>query len=75
MTSQEEFFTRIGDNYFGKVIFGDDSASEVKGKGTMAILTLNGKKKFIDDTLLTLALKKNLLSVWIDDGEKLQVSV
>jgi hypothetical protein len=63
MTSQEELFTRINDNYSGKVIFGDDSASKVKGKGTVAIPTLNGKKKFIDDTLLTPTLKKNLLSV------------
>jgi hypothetical protein len=63
MTSQEELFTRINDNYYGKVVFGDDRVFEVKGKGTVAIPTLHGKKKFIDDTLLTQALKKNLLSV------------
>jgi hypothetical protein len=63
MTSQEELFTRIDDNYSSKVIFGDDSASEVKGKGTMVILTLNGKNNFIDDTLLTPTLKNNLLFV------------
>jgi hypothetical protein len=45
------------------MIFGDDSASKVKGKGTATIPTLNGKNKFIDETLLTLALKKNLLSI------------
>jgi hypothetical protein len=44
MTSQEELFTRINDNYSGKVIFGDDSVSEVKGKGTVAIPTLHGKR-------------------------------
>jgi hypothetical protein len=32
-------------------------------KGTMEILSLNGKKKVIDDNLLTLTLKKNLLSI------------
>jgi hypothetical protein len=37
MTSQEELFTRIDDNYSSKVIFEDESASEVKGKGTVAI--------------------------------------
>jgi hypothetical protein len=56
-------FTRINDNYSGKVIFGDDSVLEVKGKGTVAIPTLHGKKKLIDDTLLTPTLNKNLLSV------------
>lgn len=35
MTSQEELFTKINDNYSGKVIFGDDSVSEAKGKGTI----------------------------------------
>ena len=32
MTSQEELFTRINDNYSGKVIFGDDRVYEVNGK-------------------------------------------
>jgi hypothetical protein len=63
MTSQEELFTRINDNYSGKVVFGDDRVSKVKGKGTIAIPALHGKKKFIDDTLLTPTLKKNLLSI------------
>jgi hypothetical protein len=63
MTSQEELFTRINDNYFGEVIFGDERVFEVKGKGTVAIPTLHGKKKFIEDTLLTPPLKKNLLYV------------
>jgi hypothetical protein len=63
MTSQEELFTRINANYFGKVIFGDERVFEVKGKGTVAIPALHGKKKFIEDTLLTPTLKKNLLSV------------
>jgi len=56
-------FTIINDNESGKVVFGDDRVSKVKGKGTIAIPTLHGNKKFIDDTLLTQALKKNLLSV------------
>jgi len=63
MTSQEELFTKINDNYSGKVVFGDDSVFEVKGKGTITIPTLNGKKKLIKDTLLTPTLKKNLLFV------------
>jgi len=62
MTSQEELLTKINENYSGKVIFGDDSVSEVKGKGTVAIPTFHGKK-LIEDTLLTPTLKKNLLSV------------
>ena len=63
MTSQEELFTKMNDSYAGKVIFGDDSVSEVKGKGTVAIPALYGKKKLIEDTLLTPTLKKNLISV------------
>jgi hypothetical protein len=62
MTSQEELFTIIDVNYFGKLIFGDDSALEVKRKGIVTIPTMNGKKKFIGDTLLTLTLKKDILS-------------
>jgi hypothetical protein len=62
MTSQK-LFTRINDNYSGKVIFGDDSVFEVKGKGTVAIPALHGKNEFIEDTLLTSSLKKNLLYV------------
>jgi hypothetical protein len=63
MTSQEEFFTIMNGNYFRKVIFGDDSASKVKGKGVVAVPTLNEKKKFIDDMLLTPTLKINLIYV------------
>ena len=33
----------------------------MKGKDTVATPTLHGKKKLIEDTLLTLTLKKNLL--------------
>jgi len=32
------------------MIFGDDSALEVKGKGIVTIFAMNGKNKFIDDT-------------------------
>jgi hypothetical protein len=63
MTYHEELFTRINDNYFGKVIFGDDRVSKVKGKGTISIPTLLGKNMFIENTMLTLNLKKNLLYV------------
>jgi hypothetical protein len=63
MKSQEELFTSINDNYSGKIIFGDERVYEVKGKETVAIPTLYGKNKFIDDTLLTPTLKKNLLFV------------
>jgi hypothetical protein len=63
MTSQEELFTRINDQYYVKVIFGDDRVSEVKRKGTVAIPTLHGKKKIMEDTLLTPTFKKNILSV------------
>jgi hypothetical protein len=63
MTSQVELFTRINDKYSGKVVFGDDRVSEVKGKDMVSIPTLHGNNKFIDDTLLTPTLKKNLFFV------------
>ena len=59
MIAQEELFTRINDNYSGKVVFGDDRVSKVKGKVIVSIPALHGKKNLIDDTLLTSALKKN----------------
>jgi len=63
MTSQEELFTIINEKYSGKIIFGDDRVSEVKGKDTVAIPTLHVKKNFIDDILLTPAMKKNQIFV------------
>jgi hypothetical protein len=63
MKSQEDFFTRINDNYFGKVVIGDDRDLEVKGKDTVVIPSLHGNKKFINDALLRPTLKKNLLYV------------
>jgi hypothetical protein len=63
MASQEELFTRINDNYSCKVMFGDGRVFDIKGKDTVVIPTFHGKKKFIEDTFLTLALKKNLLYV------------
>lgn len=61
VTSQEELFTKINENYSSEVIFCDDSVSKVKGNDIVGILELHVKKKLIQGTLLTLAFKKNLL--------------
>ena len=63
MTSQEDLFTKINDKYYAKVIFDDASVFEVKGKRTIAISSLHGKKKLIEESLLTPTLKKGLLYV------------
>ena len=35
ISSKEELFTRIYANYYNKVIFGDNNASRVEGKGAL----------------------------------------
>jgi len=55
--------SKINDNYFSKVIFGNNNVYKVKRKSTFPIPTLHGKKKLINDNFLTPALKKNVLSV------------
>jgi hypothetical protein len=60
-TSGEELFRSIEDIYSVKVIFGDDSVSNVKGKGIVVIHDINGKMKYIYNILLTPTFKKNLL--------------
>lgn len=53
MTCQQELFTKLNENYSCKVIFGDDSVSKVKGKGTVTKPTLHGRKYLMEDILLT----------------------
>jgi len=68
VTSQEELFARINGNYFGKVLFGDDSIAKVKRKSTFAISRCNRKKKFINDTLISPTLRKKFLLYGTNDG-------
>lgn len=44
MASEQELFTRIKDDYYGKVVCDDHSVSEVKSKSVVAILALHGNK-------------------------------
>ncbi|KAE8679315.1 hypothetical protein F3Y22_tig00111402pilonHSYRG01195 [Hibiscus syriacus] len=47
----------------GRVTFGDDSHTEIKGKGEVMITQRNGEKKYISDVYYVPALKSNIISL------------
>ncbi|KAL4284866.1 hypothetical protein GQ457_16G010810 [Hibiscus cannabinus] len=63
MCGRKEWFVELDEKVRGRVIFGDDSHAEVKGKGKVMITQKNGEKKFITDVYYVPAMKSNIISL------------
>ncbi|KAL4387339.1 hypothetical protein GQ457_09G012280 [Hibiscus cannabinus] len=63
MCGRKEWFMELDEKVRGRVIFGDDSHAEVKGKGKVMITQKNGEKKYITDVYYVLAMKSNIISL------------
>jgi len=63
MTGRKELFVELDESTKGDVSFGDNSKSEIKGKGKILIKTRNGDHQFISNVYYVPALKNNILSL------------
>ncbi|KAL4353370.1 hypothetical protein GQ457_06G022260 [Hibiscus cannabinus] len=63
MCGRKEWFMELDEKVRGRVIFGDDSHAEVKGKGKVMITQKNGEKKYITDVYYVPAMKSNIISL------------
>ncbi|GMJ04997.1 hypothetical protein HRI_004168900 [Hibiscus trionum] len=60
---RKEFFVALDKTIRGRVTFGDDSHTEVRGKGKVMITQKNGEKKYIPDVYYVPAMKSNIISL------------
>ncbi|KAL4384578.1 hypothetical protein GQ457_15G010370 [Hibiscus cannabinus] len=63
MCGRKEWFVELDEKVRGRVIFGDDSHADVKGKGKVMITQKNGEKKYITDVYYVPAMKSNIISL------------
>ncbi|KAL4388782.1 hypothetical protein GQ457_09G029540 [Hibiscus cannabinus] len=63
MCGRKEWFVELDEKVCGRVIFCDDSHTEVKGKGKVMITQNNGEKKYITDVYYVPAMKNNIISL------------
>ncbi|KAG7598736.1 Integrase catalytic core [Arabidopsis suecica] len=63
MTGDRRYFDKLDDSVTGKVRFGDDSRIDIKGKGTIAFVDLNGTPRSMTDVYYIPDLKSNIVSL------------
>lgn len=63
MTGDRRYFNKIDDSITGKVRFGDDSRIDIKGKGTISFIDMNGEPRIIKNVYFIPDLKSNIISL------------
>lgn len=63
MTGDRRYFDTLDSTITGKVRFGDDSCIDIKGKGNIAFIDLNGKPRKMTDVYYISGLKSNIISL------------
>lgn len=63
MTGDKRYFSMINTLITGKVRFGDDSCIDIKGKGTISFIDMNGESRKMTDMYYILDLKSNIISL------------
>ncbi|KAG7594052.1 Integrase catalytic core [Arabidopsis thaliana x Arabidopsis arenosa] len=63
MTGDRRYFDKLDHSVTGKVRFGDDSRIDIKGKGTIAFIDLNGRSRVMTDVYFIPDLKSNIISL------------
>jgi hypothetical protein len=71
MTMNSKSFVELDRSYSSVVKLGDGKLKKVEGKGTIAVNTNGGNRKFIHDVLYVPSLSQNLLSVWSITSKRL----
>ncbi|WZZ26643.1 hypothetical protein YC2023_010044 [Brassica napus] len=63
MTGDQRYFSEIDKHITGKVRFGDDSRIDIKGKGTVSLIDMNGKARKMNDVYFIPDLRSNIISL------------
>ena len=63
MTGDQRYFSEIDKHITGKVRFGDDSKIEIKGKGIVSFIDMNGKARKMNDVYFIPDLRSNIISL------------
>lgn len=63
MTGVRRYFNIINESITGKVKFGDDSRIDIKGKGSIEFVDMNGEHRVMYDVYYILDLKSNIISL------------
>lgn len=63
MTGDKRYFDFIDESVTGKVRFGDDSRIDIRGKGSIAFMDLNGEPRVMTDVYFIPDLKSNIISL------------
>lgn len=63
MTEDRRYFNKIDDSITGKVRFGDDSRIDIKGKGSIRFVDMNGEPRIMTDIHFIPVLKSNIISL------------
>ena len=62
MTGDKRYFSKLDDTVTGKVRFGDDSRIDIRGKGTISFVDLNGESRIMTDVYFIPELRSNIIS-------------
>lgn len=62
MTGDRRYFSSIDNTITGKVRFGDDSRIDIKGKGTISFVDMNGESRKMNDVYFIPELRSNIIS-------------
>lgn len=63
MTGDERYFSEINRAITGKVRFGDDSRIDIKGKGSISFVDMNGESRRMTDVYYIPDLTSNIISL------------
>ncbi|XP_010495562.1 PREDICTED: uncharacterized protein LOC104772673 [Camelina sativa] len=63
MTRDRRYFDSIDNSVIGKVRFGDDSRIDIKGKGPISFIDINGEPRKMMDVYFIPDLKSNIISL------------
>ncbi|XP_023636039.1 uncharacterized protein LOC111829954 [Capsella rubella] len=63
MTGDRRYFTKLDNMIAGKVRFGDDSRIDIKGKGSIAFIDMNGEPRTMPNVYYISDLRSNIISL------------
>lgn len=63
MTGDRRYFSNLDNSITGKVGFRDDSRIDIKGKGTISFVDMNGELKKMTDVYYIPDLRSNIISL------------
>ena len=63
MTGYKRYFSSVNTSITGKVRFGDDSRIDIKGKGTISFIDMNGESSKMNDVYYIPDLRSNIISL------------